>query len=142
MKIIHISDFHYKSRSYEKFTEEGIIDELCTSLSNYKKSIDLVIFTGDLVNSGKNIGDFNEAKKFFIDKIAKSLDITNNNIIICPGNHDIDRNSRLESLELFFNNNINSNQALNEFTNEKSKDYENSFQGFINYNNMSILIHN
>jgi len=91
MNILHLSDFHFRSKSFEKFTEDGIINKLCDSLTKNSRKYDLVLFTGDLVYSGKNNSDFNNAKKHFIDRISNALDISTNNFILCPGNHDIDK---------------------------------------------------
>lgn len=133
MKILHISDFHYKSKSFEKFAEEGVIDKLCESLIKLQNKIDLIVFTGDLVYSGLRYDDFFEAKKVFIDKILTVLNLTSNDFIICPGNHDVDRNYKLESLELLFEKNIIDNESLDNFIIDESKDYENSIRGLSNY---------
>ena len=133
MNIIHLSDLHYKSKSFEKFTESRIIEKLCKSLSQIPDKIDLVIFTGDLVNRGISNEDFKEAREFFLDRVSESLNISTNDIIICPGNHDVDRTKRLESLELFFKDNILTNTQLNDFANKRDKDYENSISGVDNY---------
>ncbi|NLU39813.1 MAG: hypothetical protein GXX78_13120 [Bacteroidales bacterium] len=133
MNILHLSDFHFKSKSFEKFTEDGIITKLNESLSQKPDKIDLVIFTGDLVYSGNKSSDFNDAKKIFIERIVDSLKISTNDFIICPGNHDIDRRTRLESLENFFSDKIKENSHLDRFIQEKNKDYENSLEGSSNY---------
>jgi len=133
MNILHLSDFHYKSKSFEKFTEDGIINKLKESLVEKKNKIDLVLFTGDLVFSGKNESDFHDAKRYFIDKITSALELSTNDIILCPGNHDIDRSTRLESLENFFSDKITKNTQLDSFIKEKDKDYENSLEGSKSY---------
>jgi predicted MPP superfamily phosphohydrolase len=133
MNILHLSDFHFKSKSFEKFTEDGIITKLNESLAQKPNKIDLVIFTGDLVHNGNKSSDFVDAKKHFIDKITDSLKISTNDFIICPGNHDIDRRTRLESLENFFADKIKENLHLDRFIQEKNKDYENSLEGSKNY---------
>lgn len=135
MNILHLSDYHFKSNSFEKFSEDGIIEKLCESLTKKTNKIDLVLFTGDLVHSGKNDLDFNSAKSSFIDTVTKSLGISINEFIMCPGNHDVDRSSRLESLENFFSEKIVGNYELNRFIQDKNKDYENSLLGTKNYYN-------
>ena len=133
MNILHLSDFHFKAKSFEKFTEDEIINKLNDALSKDTTKIDLVVFTGDLVYSGKNDSDFNDAKKQFIDTIAAALQISTNDFIMCPGNHDIDRSTRLESLEDFFIEKIAGNLDLDKFIQKKNKDYENSIEGSKNY---------
>ncbi|WP_321307222.1 metallophosphoesterase [Marinifilum fragile] len=134
MRILHLSDYHYKSLKSDKFSEDNIIDKLCTSLKEQKNNIDLVLFTGDLVFSGKIKEEFYEAKRNFLDKISIALNIDSKKIIICPGNHDVDRDCKLESLEHFIDNEIKDNSSLNKFISEKSNDYNNSIKGIINYN--------
>ncbi|MGB5990255.1 MAG: metallophosphoesterase [Marinifilaceae bacterium] len=134
MKILHLSDYHYKSRTYSKFSENKIISKLCHSLLKHKDTIDLVVFSGDLVNNGEKYEDFENAKSSLLDLVAKTLNISTDQFIICAGNHDIDRVHRLESLEDYFTNKITDNSSLNNFVNAKGKDYINSILGIENFN--------
>jgi 3',5'-cyclic AMP phosphodiesterase CpdA len=75
MKILHLSDFHYGSDSYTKFSDNKIIDELCLSLLKHKNAIDLVIFSGDLVNKGIVETNFYNAENCLLKKISEILNI-------------------------------------------------------------------
>ncbi|RYY00119.1 hypothetical protein EON78_01900 [bacterium] len=133
MNIIHLTDLHYNSDSYEKFTQRGIIDKLCQSLETVKEKVDIVIFTGDLVFKGNSLEEFLAAKDLFLDKICRILGLTEDQIFICAGNHDMDRSHKLNSLEGFFIN-LNSEQDLYTFVEKKDKDYLNSTLTTTNYN--------
>lgn len=98
IRIIHISDIHFDK------TENQIemIDRYIEDLNKLEdKKIDLIFITGDLVNKGgKNFESIDNAFKsfetLFLDRITDSLNIHKNQIIICPGNHDINRDEVLD----------------------------------------------
>lgn len=98
IRIIHISDIHFNK------TENQIemIDKYIEDLKKLEdKKIDLIFITGDLINKGgKDFQSIDNAFKsfetLFIDKILNSLNIHKNQIIICPGNHDINRDEILD----------------------------------------------
>jgi 3',5'-cyclic AMP phosphodiesterase CpdA len=69
INILHITDFHFKSKTYDRFSQDQIIDKLCDELKLNKNRIDLIIFTGDLVHSGTNFNDFEEANRIFLERI-------------------------------------------------------------------------
>lgn len=135
MNILHITDLHYNSESFEKFTQHSIIEKLVESIKTQNLKIDIVFFTGDLVFNGTLENDFTEARIKFIDKIVNGLNIDKNQFIICAGNHDIDRSSKSISLEKFFETEITSESALNKFITSRDTDYINSINSIKNYNN-------
>lgn len=87
-----MSDIHFKNTKKEK----KIIEKLCDDINKQNKEIDLFIISGDLVNrGGENFEDlqcaFLEFEYNFIEKIKKHNIVKNDQIFICPGNHDVDR---------------------------------------------------
>ena len=64
--ILHITDFHYKSKTFDRFSQDKIIEKLCKHLALRKNQIDLIVFTGDLVQSGTELNDFTEANDSLI----------------------------------------------------------------------------
>jgi len=101
LAILHISDLHIVNNSaYKKaYTNEKkeystqFISTFIDKLKQIKqeKKIDDIIFivSGDLSESGKE----KEYDKVidFLDEITKELNIDKQNILIVPGNHDINR---------------------------------------------------
>lgn len=134
MNILHLTDLHYNSESYEKFTQHNMIEKLLEYISGLNKKIDLVIFSGDLVYKGNNIIDFENAQKEFLDKLSNRLNINNNDIILCPGNHDMNRTFKSESLEEKFENKIINSDNLFQFFKNKDYDLQTSLKTTENYN--------
>lgn len=133
MRILHIGDFHFNSKS-RIFDQEKIVEALINHLSE-KEKIDFVFFSGDLVFSGSNSDDFEEAHKLLFKQMCERLKIDSDKIIISPGNHDINRNECSEALVYFFNSreNMGKNENVNELFAKKGKDYISSISPISNY---------
>lgn len=92
--ILHLSDLHfgYDENQQKKADREIVLKELIDILSqqesDWKPTI--VCISGDIAWSAKK-SDYKAAGKWF-KKLFKTLDITNENVVICPGNHDVNRN--------------------------------------------------
>jgi predicted phosphodiesterase len=134
MNILHITDLHYNSDSYEKFTQGEIIKKLVAKIINQKIEFDLIFFTGDLVFNGSVFEDFEKAKNDFIDQICNTLRFKQENVIFCAGNHDMDRSGLSKSLEEHFELKIKTNDQLYEFFKTQDNDYKTSIKTTANYN--------
>jgi hypothetical protein len=113
--------------------QNNLIKNFLTDIDKKIQFIDFVIFSGDLVNSGEKLSNFNKAKDEFVVKIIEILKINKINFFICPGNHDVNRSNVSESLIKFLDEEINSNSELNSFFLKKSLDLDNSFLPLENY---------
>lgn len=121
MRIIHFSDLHLKHGENEK-TLRYVINPLIVTLKEQNEitKIDLILFTGDLVDKG-GIGFKNLTEAFFnfhdnvMKPICKSINLDENRFIICPGNHDIKRDLDNEHLEKGLSLNLNSEEAVADF---------------------------
>jgi 3',5'-cyclic AMP phosphodiesterase CpdA len=120
IRILHLTDLHFGSSS--KVLSSGIEDaplspafirdvkganvhdqflSFIRYLNNNEK-IDIIAFTGDLgVGIYKSsIGDGID----FLERLAKIIGVTSDNVIVCPGNHDLDREATYgNELEEFYN---------------------------------------
>ena len=134
IRILHLTDFHYKSKTYDRFSQDQIIEKLCAKLTLLKGKIDIIVFTGDLVYSGKEYNGFEEANYILISKVLEASGLNRENIIFCAGNHDVDRGKRLDSLEFLFEEKIVSSDNLYDFVAKESSDFLNSIDGIKNYN--------
>lgn len=109
IKLLHISDLHRGDSKNKEFVGEhkdpavsksfaGTITapmeiDFVEAIKNWQKlhgAIDAIICTGDL-------GEKGDADKIlegvsFINLLQKELSISSDNVLICPGNHDADRN--------------------------------------------------
>lgn len=92
--ILHLSDLHARGHRADvsapgrRATQEAIwlrnLDELLSD-----GPIDLVCFTGDLAHSGKS-DEYEEAGKFLKTTLQR-LALSDSQLFLIPGNHDIDR---------------------------------------------------
>lgn len=139
IRILHLTDFHLNKRTlkdwndYYKKSFFEKLDEL-----QKEKTIDLVAFTGDLIDKGgidfKDIGDIDSpSKKGFkifqediIEEILKKLNLGIDRFIICAGNHDINRFADDEFDENGMKSTLTSTEKVIEFIDKNDK--ENSFK--------------
>ncbi len=102
MKWIVLSDLHM---NFKNCTTETARDKLLDALKEEKKKkkIDFVLITGDCFHQNK--GNIQKIKNFIL-KIAKVCGIKKDKIILCPGNHDINRKDkdRNEAIERYREN--------------------------------------
>lgn len=92
MKIINLSDLHYRKNWNE---EVGLVFRKFSD--DIKKIIDpsdhnVVIFSGDLVQSGGSPEMFDELFEK-LDPLLNAVGVTQENRFLVPGNHDLDRTS-------------------------------------------------
>lgn len=127
MNILHITDLHYSLTMGGLTKQRNLIASFLSDISNFKNNIDLVIFSGDLVNIGDNDTVFNKASEEFLEPILKSLNLTKDKLIICPGNHDIDRNNVTKSVIKYIDEEINDNKKLNDFFKKETSDLKLSY---------------
>ncbi len=99
LRILHLTDFHLNNktlRDWSDYYQECFFLKL--NELHKERKIDLIVFTGDLIDKGgKDFGKpsdaFNKFEEFIIKPIIEKLKIDISQFIICPGNHDIDRNA-------------------------------------------------
>lgn len=129
MKILHISDLHYKDNTHIIYSINRIVDKIYEE--NKDKNINYIFFTGDLVFSGKNIEDFRKANEILLNTLATKLNIDKKNVFICGGNHDIHRDQEMAVIKdkLF---ELKNEDSLNTFL-EDHKQYEASLVNIENY---------
>jgi predicted MPP superfamily phosphohydrolase len=121
MRILHISDFHLDSKDKEDNVNH-IVKPLIKRLNKIilDKPIDLIFFTGDLVNmGGKNYSGLDEAfldfEESFIEPLLKATNLSKELFFFVPGNHDINRNSDSRITEKGLEQELNTQEKVNEF---------------------------
>lgn len=103
LNILHISDAHIQLN--DKVEIEDIIDKLMKDVikvqNQEKIKIDLICFTGDLIQRGdKSFNDENQwdlAQAILVEPLLERLELTKNEYIIVPGNHEVDI-SKIDSI--------------------------------------------
>lgn len=123
MRIVHLSDIHLSSSNYQEFKDtyrDALIRDLLEF--NDEKKIDIIVITGDLVDSGGHslykIKGYQDKKKYpspyyifeevFITPIIKKLNFPKENFLFIPGNHDIDESAILLKNEYDLTENLDS----------------------------------
>lgn len=133
MNILHITDFHYSDEDKYQAQQKRLVDSFIQSVKETKSKIDFVFFTGDLVFSGKNLNDFYEVRKLFIDRICDELSICKTNVFICPGNHDVYRGQEIEGINKIIND-LADNDQVNDFViKQNKKSLKASLENLANY---------
>lgn len=105
MRIIHFSDFHLDHEKLPDFKSIVYNLECILKEINSEKPIDLILFTGDMINQGgESFRDISSAfkgfKKFFIDRLCNSISLDSNRFIFTMGNHDVRRQNDSVPMEL------------------------------------------
>lgn len=95
LNILHISDVHIQKKDETEIKE--IADKLFKDIEKVqlesRLKIDLICFTGDLIQrgdmaeSGENQWDL--AMGIFVEPLLTALDLTKNQFICVPGNHEV-----------------------------------------------------
>nr|WP_315153815.1 metallophosphoesterase [uncultured Flavobacterium sp.] len=133
IKILHLTDFHFSNEKRTIPIQNRLVDAMIKSLEKEKGEIDFLFFTGDLVNSGKSYDDFIDAKTILIDRVSEFLNIRKSNIIICAGNHDVNRGRELDDIKDSINK-IKENKELDQYVlKQEGKSLIASLENFDNY---------
>lgn len=106
IRIIHLSDFHLNKknlRDWNNYTREALLAKL--NSVNHKTPISFIAFTGDLIDAGgEDLGGAKVAFETFqsevIEPLSDELDLSKNEFLIIPGNHDIERSQDQKRIEL------------------------------------------
>lgn len=122
MRIVHLSDYHIdrSSANESQIITNKLIDVL--EQINRESKIDVIIFSGDLINKGGASYEtiaraFLAFEMILIDKLLKKLDMTRNQFFFTIGNHDIDRNADSRYVEQGLSLELNSIDTINDFYN-------------------------
>lgn len=86
--IVHLADMHVSVEQATEFKKraKAFLDDL----KGLDISPDLVTITGDLSFSGKK-EQYDIVQKYLLEPLCKKMGLTPRQVVICMGNHDIDR---------------------------------------------------
>lgn len=129
LRILHLSDFHYKDSHDADFINVG--QKIADSIKGIQ--IDLVVFSGDLVFDTKNINKLSNAAKCFINPIQDVTGLDNSRFLIAPGNHDMLRDAEKPMVGETLAN-YNNNAQINSFCSHSGQ-LADSLENFSNYSN-------
>ena len=121
IRIVHLSDLHINKNDVDKF-KDYFIPALEKDLKEFslKKSIDFVVFSGDIIDKGgKSFGSLSEGLKYFSNNVIKNLSedigIPIERFIMVPGNHDIDQDADKTYTDNGLFDYLNSEDTIDEF---------------------------
>jgi len=132
MNILHLTDLHFSNKSSDLHRQGKIIEQMVDDISKDKEGIDILLFTGDLVDIGNSVETFQNAKKDILDRIIEKFDLSVDKVFICPGNHDVDRKF-VSSAVIEHIDKIRDNNTLNTFASRDNVDYVSSLKPLANY---------
>jgi predicted phosphodiesterase len=97
MRFLHLSDIHfdYKIKNADSQTLRTLLLEKLADIKS--KGIDFIVITGDIFFKNRHnlkpqdIINSNEKLIQFIDDLCKVTNCSKENVFLCPGNHDPDR---------------------------------------------------
>ncbi len=135
MKILHLTDLHYTNEIGSRTKQQKLIENFIGDLEQNVLGINFVIFSGDLVQNGGIIKDFELAQTNFVEEILKALKIERNQLFICAGNHDVHRGEVSNSIIKYIDEEISNNYELDDFFRKGGPDLENSHKPLLNYRN-------
>ena len=91
VNIPHLSDLHYSNRlnAYDRRQIiEAFLADVKSFCTNYL-TVDLIIFSGDLVHSADEDDIYYDLYDNFISPLSKVTRCNEERIFLCPGNHDV-----------------------------------------------------
>jgi len=126
MRILHFSDFHLAKSQRERAV--SLINRMISSLQsiNREQQIDLIIFSGDLVDQGgKEYNSLTEAFEDFQEVVIKplcnNLGLNEGRFIFVPGNHDVNQKSDTEAEEMLMYEALTSLKEIDNFMHNRSE---------------------
>jgi predicted MPP superfamily phosphohydrolase len=129
IRIVHLSDIHLDANTL-KDAKQFIFKALNEDIKkfNNEKKIDLIIFSGDLIDKGGQSfnNDIDLAFLTFeedvVKSMAKELSIDNGKCFFAPGNHDISRSLIDPIYEAGIKQLLDSTERVNEFIDSQKTD--------------------
>ncbi|MEZ8885310.1 metallophosphoesterase [Vibrio sp. 10N.222.54.F6] len=117
LRLIHFSDIHLRSPDCDfDHTDENIHirdlvqRDIADLILADGKAVDAVLITGDIAFAGKE-SEYQAAHRW-LDSLKEALGLSNDQIFVVPGNHDVDRNKADELLPRMIRENIESNTQV------------------------------
>lgn len=126
MKWIVLSDLHMNFKNCTtKIARRKLLETVRTE--NKKEKISFILITGDCLHQYK--GDLKEIKNFILE-IARVCKLKKDRVILCPGNHDINREDAMR------------NNAIKLYReNGKIPDLETCLEGYGRFKELYVLLY-
>lgn len=105
LNILHISDVHIQKRNEIEIREivQKMLDDIKKVESEKEIKIDLICFTGDLIQRGdeaiENEGQWKLANDILIQPLLEKLGLSQDRFMFVHGNHEVDIKKIVKALE-------------------------------------------
>lgn len=105
LNILHISDVHIQKKNEREIREivQKMLDDIKKVESEKEIKIDLICFTGDLIQRGdeaiENEGQWELAEDILIQPLLEKLGLSQDRFMFVPGNHEVDIKKIVKALE-------------------------------------------
>lgn len=119
VRLLHLSDLHAKAESQadQQILADAVLRDVAKQVE--ARRVDLVIFTGDLSFSARE-EQFQQARTVFLNPLMKLCELEPTQVILTPGNHDVDISAIDPFAEDGLRSRLKSRQAVNDFLRDPS----------------------
>lgn len=121
---LHLSDFHLGMKRHADLwpnMEAAFFDDLSATLKD-SDSLDLVLFTGDLVQKGDAL-EYQELEIWLQKLWDRFSNLNPPRLLAIPGNHDLLRPATTGAVSLALRHNWSRNEVHNTFWNDPDSEY-------------------
>jgi Calcineurin-like phosphoesterase len=96
MRLVHITDLHFTpANAFQRALISSLLDDF-RKLHDSGYIPDFLIFSGDLVNNPDEPGIYERFETQFLQPAIEALRLSPDEVIFCPGNHDISQTALKE----------------------------------------------
>ena len=127
MRIIHFSDFHLDYDQIKR--SEDLVGKMIQALQlvHQEKAIDLIVFSGDLIDRAgchfsvpKMKNGFEKFEEVVINSITSALGLAKNRFIFTLGNHDVDQKAETKRANTALTKKLSNGAEVDRFINQKN----------------------
>jgi len=147
INALHIADLHMNAKDLKRIQKvrEAFFNDVDKLLLENNMSLDLVLFTGDLIKKGENSNnEYDLALSEFIIPLLEKYKLTESDFIYVAGNHEVDRKFINKTYEKGLDVQINNTDALYEFLSDVGNKEDNleykmlsqKLAAFVNFKNV------
>lgn len=127
MKIIYISDIHFGLSKEENQGKvlKSFIEDVSSQVKDCEPSTLYLIISGDLVQNADEPGIYDLFHQNFMIPLLSGTKVPANNVVIIPGNHDLQRSEVIQLKDIYFpmlDKKMNEADFNNIIHNERSRD--------------------
>jgi len=133
---LHLSDWHQKGKDFDRRVVRDAllkdIEERVTRIDPTLERVDFVVFSGDLVWTGKP-DEYQAAQEHLLAPALTAAGLKANRLFIVPGNHDLNRTHVYEMLPPELQKPLDSDALVQKWLNEEDGKRERTLEPFAAY---------